>query len=115
MRVMIAEDVGLYRDMLLQTFADAGHDVVGQAGAADEAVALVAKCRPDIVLLDTRMPPSYTDDGLRAALEIRAAHPDLAVLLLSNYGEVEYAVRLVTELTDRVGYLLKERTASARS
>lgn len=111
---MIVEDVGLYRDMLLQTFAEAGHDVVGEAGAADEAVALVDRCRPDVVLLDIRMPPSYTDDGLRAALEIRDAHPELPVLLLSNYGEVEYAVRLVTELTDRVGYLLKERTASAR-
>jgi DNA-binding NarL/FixJ family response regulator len=113
MRMIIAEDVGLYRDMLCQTLTGAGHEVVGLAGAADEAVALVDRYRPDVVLLDIRMPPTHTDDGLRAALQMRAGHPELAVLLLSSYGEVEYAVRLVEGLAARVGYLIKERTTSA--
>jgi DNA-binding NarL/FixJ family response regulator len=112
-RVIIAEDVALYRDMLRQTLLDGGLEVVGEAGTADEVVALVDAGPPDIVLLDIRMPPTFTDDGLRAALRIRQRHPGVAVLLLSNYGEVEYAVRLVRELGDRVGYLHKERTAGA--
>jgi DNA-binding NarL/FixJ family response regulator len=114
MRVIIAEDVGLYRDMLCQTLANGGHDVIGQARTGEEAVVLVDADRPDIILLDIRMPPTFTDEGLRAAARIRASHADLPVLLLSNYGEVDYAVRLVEELGDRVGYLLKERTASCR-
>jgi DNA-binding NarL/FixJ family response regulator len=113
-RVIIAEDVGLYREMLRQTLVGNGLEVVGEAGCADEVVALVDAGPPDIVLLDIRMPPTFTDDGLRAALRIRERHQDVAVLLLSNYGEVAYAVRLVQELGDKVGYLHKERTASAR-
>lgn len=114
MRVILAEDVGLYRDMLEQTLAGGGFEVVGAAASAEEAVALADTTAPDIALLDIRMPPTYTDDGLRAALRIRARHPHVAVLLLSSYGEVEYAVQLVEQLTDRVGYLLKEHTVSAR-
>jgi DNA-binding NarL/FixJ family response regulator len=112
-RVIIAEDAGLYREMLLQTLTGHGFEVVGTAGSADEAVALADATSPDLALLDIRMPPTYTDDGLRAALRIRARQPRVAVLLLSSYGEVEYAVQLVRELPDRVGYLLKERTAGA--
>lgn len=112
-RVVVAEDAGLIRDMLCRTLTEAGLIVTGAAGSADEAVILVDAAPPDIVLLDIRMPPTFTDDGLRAALRIRAAHPDIAVLLLSSYGEVEYATRLVESLPGRVGYLSKERTASA--
>jgi DNA-binding NarL/FixJ family response regulator len=113
-RVIIAEDVGLYREMLVHTLTGNGLEVVGQAGCVDEVVALVDTTSADIVLLDIRMPPTFTDDGLRAALRIRERHPDMAVLLLSNYGEVAYAIRLVQELGDKVGYLHKERTATAR-
>jgi DNA-binding NarL/FixJ family response regulator len=112
-RVILAEDVGLYRDLLRQTLTAAGIEVIGEAGQLDEAVALADADPPDAALLDIRMPPSFTDEGLRAALRIRARHPSVAVLLLSSYGEVEYAVQLVDELTNGVGYLLKERTASA--
>jgi DNA-binding NarL/FixJ family response regulator len=114
MRVTIAEDVGLYRDMLCQTLTGNGHEVIGRARTAEETVALVDADPPDVVLLDIRMPPTFTDDGLRAAVQIRARHQSLPVMLLSSYGEVDYAVRLVQELGDGVGYLLKERTASAR-
>lgn len=114
MRVIVAEDVGLYREMLAETLAGAGLEVAGQAAGADEVVALVDADPPDVVLLDIRMPPTYTDDGVRAAIRIRAAHPDVAVVLLSQHGEAEYAVQLVRELERAVGYVLKERTASAR-
>jgi DNA-binding NarL/FixJ family response regulator len=113
-RVIVAEDVGLYREMLVETLSGGGYVVAGQAGSADEVVALVDADPPDAVLLDIRMPPTYTDDGVRAALRIRERHPGVAVVLLSQHGEAEYAVQLVRELGSGVGYLLKERTASAR-
>jgi DNA-binding NarL/FixJ family response regulator len=111
-RVIVAEDVGLYREMLVHTLTSNGVEVVGQAAGGDEVLALVAAYLPDVVVLDIRMPPTFTDEGLRAAVRIRRQWPDVAVVLLSNYGEVEYAVELVNELTDSVGYLLKERVAS---
>jgi DNA-binding NarL/FixJ family response regulator len=113
-RVTVAEDVGLYREMLVETLTGAGLAVVGQAGDADEVVALVDTDPPDVVLLDIRMPPTHTDDGVRAALRIRERHPDVGVVVLSQHGEAEYAVQLVRELGSGVGYLLKERTTSAR-
>lgn len=113
MRVIVAEDVGLYREMLVETLTGAGFEVAGQAASADELIALVDAAPPDVVLLDIRMPPTYTDDGLRAALVIRSRHPDVAVVVLSQHGEAEYAVELVQALERGVGYLLKERTASA--
>jgi DNA-binding NarL/FixJ family response regulator len=112
--VIIAEDAGLYRDMLAQTLTAAGLTVIGTAGSADQAVALVRADEPDVVLLDIRMPPTFTDDGVRAAVRIRDHHGTLPVLLLSSYGEVEYAVELVERIPSRVGYLSKERTTSAR-
>jgi DNA-binding NarL/FixJ family response regulator len=111
--VIVAEDSGLYRDMLVRTLIAAGLDVIAQTGRADEVVTLVDAEPPDVVLLDIRMPPTHTDDGLQAARRIRARHPEVAVVLLSQHGEVEYAVELVQELACRVGYLLKERTTSA--
>jgi DNA-binding NarL/FixJ family response regulator len=100
--------------MLVQTLVGSGLDVIGQAASADGVVALVGADPPDVVLLDIRMPPTHTDDGIRAARRIRARHPGVAVVLLSQHGEVEYALQLVDELADRVGYILKERTTSAR-
>jgi DNA-binding NarL/FixJ family response regulator len=113
-RVIVAEDVGLYRDMLVETLAGAALEVTGQAGSADDVVALVDADPPDVVLLDIRMPPTYTDDGVRAAVRIRARHPEVAVVILSQHGEAEYAVELVRELERGVGYVLKERMAGAR-
>jgi DNA-binding NarL/FixJ family response regulator len=111
-RVIVAEDVGLYREMLVHTLTSNGIEVVGQAVSGEETLTLVAANLPDVVVLDIRMPPTFTDEGLRMAVRIRRQWPDIAVVLLSNYGEVEYAVELVNELTDKVGYLLKERVAS---
>ena len=113
MRVIVAEDVGLYREMLVHTLTSNGIEVAGQATTGDDVLAMVAAHLPDVAVLDIRMPPTFTDEGLRAAVRIRRQWPAVAVLLLSNYGEVEYAVELVNELTESVGYLLKERMASA--
>src|SRR5262249_22286371 len=99
---------------LVATLAGAGLDVTAQAAGADEVVAMADADPPDVVLLDIRMPPTHTDDGVRAALRIRERHPDVGVVLLSQHGEAEYAVELVEKLERGVGYLLKERTASAR-
>lgn len=114
MRVIIAEDVGLYRDMLAQTLTGGGFDVVGVAADGGEAVAVADATRPDLALLDIRMPPAYSDEGIRAAKRIRAAHPGTGLVLLSSYGEVEYAMELAETLTHGFGYLLKESTTSAR-
>ncbi len=113
MQVIVAEDVGLYREMLVHTLTGNGIEVVGQATDGEQVLELVAAHAPDVVLLDIRMPPTFTDEGLRAAVRIRRQWPDVAVVMLSNYGEVEYALELVNELTDSVAYLLKERVASA--
>lgn len=112
MRVIVAEDVGLYREMLVHTLTSNGIEVVAQAVRGEEVLGLVEAHGPDVVVLDIRMPPTFTDEGLRTAVRIRQRWPEVAVVLLSNYGEVEYAVELVNELTDSVGYLLKERVAS---
>jgi DNA-binding NarL/FixJ family response regulator len=114
MRVVVADDSGLYRDLLVHTLTDGGHQVVGAAGSADELLVLVDATLPDIVLADIRMPPTFTDDGVHAALRLRARHPTVGVVLLSYHGEIEYATRLVEALHDRAGYLLKERATGAR-
>jgi DNA-binding NarL/FixJ family response regulator len=113
-RVVIGEDAGLYRDMLRLTLVDGGHEVVGEARTTEELVTVVQHSPPDVVLLDIRMPSIAADDGIRAAVRVRQQHPDVAVLLLSNHGEAECAARLVRQLGDRVGYLHKDRTDSAR-
>jgi DNA-binding NarL/FixJ family response regulator len=109
MRVVIADDAPLIREGLARLLADSGVEVVGQVGDADAALRSVATERPDVALLDIRMPPTHTDEGLRAAREIRMRYPQTAALVLSQHLELEYALQLVRERPEGLGYLLKER------
>ncbi|MEI5097360.1 response regulator transcription factor [Streptomyces sp. PmtG] len=111
LRVVIAEDSVLLRGGLAKLLADEDIDVVGQAGDADELLALVADSAPDLCLVDVRMPPTHTDEGLRAALAIRAADPGRPVLVLSQYVEARYAAKLLARGGVGLGYLLKDRVA----
>jgi len=107
MRVMLVEDQVLLREGLAGLFRDAGHDVVGSYGHAEGLTGLVAGQRPDIVVLDIRLPPTHTDEGTRAAAKIKAAHPAVGVLLLSQHVETAHTVDLVAR--GGFGYLLKDR------
>ena len=111
MRVVIADDSVLLREGIVRLLDEAGLDVVAQAGDADDLLRKVAAHWPDVAIVDVRMPPTNTDDGLRAALEIRAKHPDTGVLVLSQYVEEGYALELVGDTAGGVGYLLKDRVA----
>ncbi|MFI0371805.1 response regulator [Actinomadura sp. 1N219] len=111
MRVMLAEDSTLLREGLVRLLADEGHDVAAAVGDGDALIAAVAAGPPDVVVVDVRMPPTHTDEGLRAALEIRSRWPDVGVLVLSQYVEKRYATELITADTTGVGYLLKDRVA----
>jgi DNA-binding NarL/FixJ family response regulator len=110
-RVVIAEDQALLRTGLVRLLSDAGFDVVAEASDASELVRKVAGHRPDIVITDVRMPPGHTDDGLRAAREIRERFPSTAVVVLSQYVMERAAVDLVSNDASGVGYLLKDRVA----
>jgi serine/threonine-protein kinase PknK len=107
-RVILADDAVLVREGLARLLVERGFDVVAQAGDADSLLARVAELAPDLAVIDIRMPPTHTNDGLRAANEIRARHPRTATLVLSQYVEVDYALGLVAK-PGRVGYLLKDR------
>ena len=109
MRVVVADDVMLTREGIVRLLRDAGVDVVAEAEDADGLLRQVRLTRPDAAIVDIRMPPTHTDEGLVAAQEIRAEHPDVGVLVLSQYVEPSYAMRLLEEHPERVGYLLKER------
>ena len=109
MRVAVAEDSLLTRAGIVSLLREAGMDVVGQAGDADDLLRLVRHEQPDAAVVDIRMPPTHTDEGLVAAARIRASSPAVAVLVLSQYVEAGYALRLLTEHPERVGYLLKDR------
>lgn len=109
MRVVVADDTLVTREGISRLLRDAGVEVVAQAGDAEELLRQVSRHRPDVAIVDIRMPPSHTDEGLVAAQQIRAAHPTIGVLLLSHYVEPSYAMRLIEEQPERVGYLLKER------
>ncbi|MEU4829118.1 response regulator transcription factor [Streptosporangium sp. NPDC023615] len=111
MRVVIAEDSVLLREGLARLLADGGIETVGVAGDGPGLVAAVAEHDPDLVVVDVRMPPTHTDEGLRAALEARAARPCLPILVLSQYVEEQYATELIGGGGVAVGYLLKERIA----
>ncbi|TML67882.1 MAG: response regulator transcription factor [Actinobacteria bacterium] len=109
MRIVIADDAALIREGIARVLAERGLEVVGQVGDADSLLARVRDLRPDVALVDIRMPPTHTDEGLRAAREIRSLYPETAVLVLSQYLESDYALRLMEEKPQRVGYLMKER------
>ncbi|WP_187399041.1 response regulator transcription factor [Micromonospora sp. WP24] len=111
MRVTLAEDSTLLREGLARLLVEEGHVVIASVGSADELLAAVDRERPDVVVTDVRMPPTHTDEGLRAALEIRRRWPDTAVLVLSQYVEKRYAARLLADRPEGVGYLLKDRVA----
>ena len=113
MRVVIADDAALVREGVARLLAEAGLDVVGQASEAAELMLLVRDRHPDVAVVDIRMPPTNTDEGLVAAQEIRARYPETAVLVLSQHLEPRYAVRLLEEAPSGAGYLLKERVARA--
>jgi DNA-binding NarL/FixJ family response regulator len=108
-RVVVAEDVMLTREGIVRLLEDAGIDVVAQAEDSRTLMHHVRRTRPDAVIVDIRMPPTHTDEGLVAAQQIRAEHPETGVLVLSQYVEPGYAMRLLEEHPARVGYLLKER------
>jgi len=112
-RIVIAEDEALLREGLVLPLESAGYAVVGVCGDADALVALAAEEEPDLVITDIRMPPHRTEDGLRAAIAIRAARPSTAVLVLSQYVHRQYARELLGEQPAGVGYLLKQRVADA--
>jgi DNA-binding NarL/FixJ family response regulator len=109
MRVVVADDVMLTREGIVRLLEEAGVEVVAQAEDAEGLLREVRLKRPDVAIADIRMPPSHTDEGLVAAQRIRAEHPDVAVLVLSQYVEPSYAMRLLEEHPERVGYLLKQR------
>ena len=111
MRVVIAEDSVLLREGLTRLLAEAGHDVVAAAAEAEEFLRAVAAQQPDAVVVDVRMPPTFSDEGLRAALVVRSSWPGIGVLVLSQYVEERYATELLSDRPQGVGYLLKDRVA----
>lgn len=114
-RIVLAEDSALLRESLVGMLERFEFEVVGQAGDATELIEAVDRLGPDLVITDVRMPPEQKDEGIRAALELRARHPGLAVLVLSQYVEQEYAADLLVDGRGAVGYLLKDRVADVRS
>jgi DNA-binding NarL/FixJ family response regulator len=110
-RVVIAEDFALLREGLARLLAEDGHEVVASVADAEDLLSAVEDLQPDIVVTDVRMPPTHTDEGLRAALVIRSSWPAIAVLVLSQYVEERYASELLAGESSRVGYLLKDRVA----
>ena len=110
-RVVIADDSVLLREGIARLLEESGFDVVAQAGDGDDLLRKVGAYKPDIAVVDVRMPPTHTDEGLRAARRIRAEHPGTAVLVLSQYVEEAYALDLLSESSERTGYLLKDRVA----
>jgi DNA-binding NarL/FixJ family response regulator len=110
-RVVIADDETLLREGLARLLEDVGFQVVGKAASAAELVRRVELTRPDVAVVDIKMPPTHTEEGLAAAEEIRGSHPEVGVLVLSHYVESRYAMRLLEEHPERSGYLLKERVS----
>ena len=111
MRVVIAEDSTLLREGLVRLLGSGGIDVVDAVGDGEQLLRSVAEHQPDLALIDVRMPPTHSDEGVRAALVIRREWPEVAVLILSQYVEEQYAAELLSGTTRSVGYLLKDRVA----
>ena len=111
MRVVLADDAVLLREGTARLLEDSGFEIVGQAGDAEELMLKVRSYSPDVVITDIRMPPTHTDEGLRAAQEIREHHPETSVLVLSQYVEADYALELLSGSAEGVGYLLKDRVS----
>lgn len=109
MRVAVADDSVLMRRGVVEAIRGAGHEVIAEAGDAEELLAAVAAHAPDVAVVDIRMPPTHTTEGLDAAHAIRTNHPDVAVLVLSQYVEAAYALRLIQDSPGSVGYLIKDR------
>jgi DNA-binding NarL/FixJ family response regulator len=115
MRIVVAEDLVLLREGLVRLLTEHDFEVVASAGDADGLLRIANAHAPDLAIVDVRMPPSFTDEGLRAALEARARQPDLNVLVLSQYVEPVYAAELLADGRGGVGYLLKERVSEIRT
>ncbi len=111
MRILICEDSTLLREGLVRLLDDAGHEVVAALPDAGALMDAVATSTPDLCILDVRLPPTFTDEGVRAAVHLRAAHPEVAVLVLSQYVEERYAGELISTQSAALGYLLKDRVA----
>lgn len=111
MRVVIGEDSVLLREGLVRLLEEGGFDVVAAADDAASLIEAVNEHQPDLALVDVRMPPTFTDEGLRAAVEIRASLPEVAIVVLSQYVEERYALELIGDNTRKVAYLLKDRVA----
>jgi DNA-binding NarL/FixJ family response regulator len=111
LRVVIAEDAAILREGLVQLLADRGYDVRAAVADGESLLAAVAEHRPAVAVVDVRMPPGFTDEGLRAAIRLREEHPETAVLVFSQYIETRYAARLLAGSAAGVGYLLKDRVA----
>ena len=109
LRVVLADDAVLLREALAASLSAAGFEVVGQAADAEELLALVDRAAPDVLVVDVRMPPTHSTEGLEASRRIRREHPEIAILLLSQYIETRYAVELLRENPAGIGYLLKDR------
>jgi DNA-binding NarL/FixJ family response regulator len=114
MKVAIAEDSAILRDGLVQLLTDRGHEVITAVADGDALRAAVTASPPDVCVVDIRMPPSFTDEGLRAAIALRRSHPDVGVLVFSQYIETRYAAELLSGSPRGVGYLLKDRVADVR-
>ena len=115
MRVVVADDSTLLREGLVRLLREAGFDVVGQAADGEELLRLVRAELPDVAVVDIRMPPTHTVEGLKAAEEIRGGYPSVSVLSLSEYLESHYAIRLIQSASGGIGYLLKERVSDVQA
>jgi DNA-binding NarL/FixJ family response regulator len=111
LRVAIAEDTVLLREGIARLLEEAGFEIVGQSSTADDLLLKVRSYHPDVAIIDIRMPPTHTDEGLRAAKTIREEHPDVGVLVLSEYLEPAYAMEVISDNAEGVGYLLKQRVS----
>ena len=111
LRIVLADDAVLLREALAAALEAAGFDVVGQAADVESLIVVVDRERPDVIVIDVRMPPTHTTEGLEAAQRLRAAHPGIAILVLSQYVETRYAIDLLRDDPSGIGYLLKDRVA----